>query len=179
MRLLLILLLFPCALCAQAEMELLRAGNPIANGATDSIDSTGTSPFNITWTIRNDGVGDLTVSAPVISGETNCTVTLLSAPVSPVSSGGGTTTFTLQVSPISATDFTFDVSITNDDADENPYNFTLDGDTEAPPNKKSGGGGGGDGGCSTGDSTGLFWLSACLVALAMLAIPRDKRLGND
>lgn len=181
MRLLLILLLFPCALAAQPEMELLRSGNPIADGGTDSIDSTGTSPFNITWTIRNDGATDLTVSAPVVSGETNCTVTVLAPPTSPVSSAGGTTTFTLQVSPVTATDFSFDVSIGNDDGDENPYDFTLDGDPATPTIKSDGGGGGGSDGCSTGESPGLFWLVVCLLATLVHIRPtrRDKRLAGD
>lgn len=169
MRLLLLLLLFPCALAAQPEMTLLRAGSPIPDGGIDSIDSTGTSPFNITWTIRNDGTTDLSVSPPAISGESNCTVTVLNQPVSPVAPAG-TTTFTLQVSPVSATDFSFAVSITNDDADENPYNFELQGDTQAPSGGSSGGGGGSDEDCSTSERSGSLWL--LVVLLAVVAVRR-------
>ena len=185
MRLLILILLFPCALAAQAEMEVLRSGVTVADGGVDSIDSTGSSPFNITWTIRNDGASDLNLTGTpevVVSAETNCTVSVLAAPSTPVASGGGTTTFTLQVSPISATDFSFEVSIANDDADENPYNFTLDGDTEAPSSNSGGGGGGGNDNCSTSDSSGWLWLAIlCTIGVVLhkRSVCSDTRRIDD
>lgn len=168
MRLILIILLFPCALAAQPEMELMRSGTLIADGGTDALNNTGASPFNITWTIRNDGTSDLNVTGVSISDESNCTVTVLSAPATPVASGGMTTTFTLQVSPIAAAEFSFVVSIANDDGDESPYNFTFSGHTSTPSNK-GGGGGGGSSGCSTEESgSALLILALCGVVLALL-----------
>ena len=179
MRLLLLILLFPCALAAQPEMELLRSGAPIADGGTDSLDNTGSSPFNITWTIRNDGTTDLDLNGTpeiVVSAETNCSVNVLTPPTTPVAPAGGTTTFTLQVSPVSATEFSFEVSIANNDADENPYTFTFDGDTRAPSSGGGGGGGSGGGDCSTSEGTGPFWLlllCGVLVVLHNRSTPRD------
>ncbi|MBZ0135257.1 MAG: hypothetical protein K8I27_02650 [Planctomycetes bacterium] len=168
MRLLMLILLFPCALAAQPEMQLLRSGAAIADEGTDAINNTGSSPFNITWTIRNDGTSDLSVTGITISAETNCTVTVLSPPATPVAGSGMTTTFTLQVSPIASAEFSFVVGIPNDDADENPYNFTFNGHTSTP-SSKGGGSGGGDSGCSTDESHSVFVILALFgLALALL-----------
>ncbi|MCA8936109.1 MAG: hypothetical protein KDB68_07870 [Planctomycetes bacterium] len=174
-------------LLAQAEMDLLRGGTSIADGGIDAISNTGTSPFNLTYTVRNDGTSDLNLTLPVvISGEVNCTVSQLSAPTTPVASGGGETTFTLQVTPTSASGFTFELSITNDDADENPYNITFNGNSGIP--SPSSGGGGGNDDCSTGETTGLnllCWLLLLLPAILGRAFlhkrptRRDLRRAHD
>lgn len=181
------ILLIACCFClcgsgfAQAEMNLLRSGMPIADGATDSISYTGTSPFNVTYTIANDGTTDLNLTLPVtFSNQTNCTVSQLSPPSTPVTSGGGTTTFTLQVSPTSATGFSFDLSIINDDTDENPYNITFSGSTGPPTSSSSGGGG--DSGCSSGETQGrdlLVWLGLLALAVAALRVARDSSRAVD
>jgi hypothetical protein len=175
-RLLIALLLFASPLAAQAEMDVQRAGVSIADGGNDSVTNTGTSPFNLTYTIRNDGTTDLNLTGTpevAISAETNCTVSVISAPVTPVTASG-TTTFILQVSPQSAANFSFALSIANDDADENPYDFTFNASPAAP---KSGGGGDGGktGGCSTGECGGGRLMFA---ALLLLGICLARRLAD-
>ena len=157
------------AALAQPEMDLLRNSVSIADGGTDDISNPGYAPFNLTYTIANDGTSVLNLTSMpevAISNETNCSVTVLSAPSVSIASGGGTTTFTLQVSPTSATGFSFDLSIDNNDTDENPYNITFNG---GPSTSSGSGGGGGKGGCSTDDSQGLHLL--CWLVLLALLVP--------
>ena len=83
-----------------------------------------------TFTIRNYGGSDLILSGTPkvsISGSSDFTVT--SQPATPVASLG-TTTFTIQFNPvdiIAPTSRTAVVSIANNDSDENPYTFTIQG----------------------------------------------------
>lgn len=181
MRLLALLLpcLFACVLTAQPEIDVLRGAVSIADGGADTISNTGISPFNISYTIRNDGVTDLMLTGMpevAVSGETNCTVSLLLAPVSPVAPGGGTTTFTLQVTPQSAATFSFEVSIASDDADENPYNYTFTGYTSVPAAPSGDGGGDGDD-CSTRGAPGFGLLVPVgLLALALAALRLRRRV---
>jgi hypothetical protein len=171
--------LFACALSAQAEIEVLRGAVSIADGGADTISNTGTSPFNISYTIRNDGAADLTLTGMpevAVSGESNCTVSLLVAPVSPVAPGGGTTSFTLQVSPLSAATFSFEVSIASDDADETPYDYTFTGYTSLPAATAGDSEGGGDD-CSTrgAPGSGLLVLAG-LLASALAAFRNLRRV---
>lgn len=172
--------LFACVLTAQPEIDVLRGAVSIADGGADTISNTGTSPFNISYTIRNDGVSDLNLTSMPevsVSGESNCTVVLLLSPVSPVASGGGTTSFTLQVTPLSAAAFSFDVSIPNDDADENPYDFTFTGYPSLPPSPSGGGGNDGGDDCSTRGAPGHGMLMlAGLLALACATLRLRRRI---
>lgn len=186
MRIVLLALLFALPLAAQPDMQLLRGTTELANGGEDNLNNTGFAPFNITYTIRNDGTTDLDLTGlPLlaITDEDNCTVTILQDPATPVAAAASTT-FRLQVSPISATAFSFNVSIASNDTLQNPYTFTLEGNTS----KSSGSGGGGGSAsndCSTSARDGMPWLIV-LLALCWLArratgarsgfsTPRDAR----
>lgn len=161
------------ALAAQPEMDVQRAGVSIADGATDTVSNPGTSPFNLYYTINNDGTTDLTLTSMpevVISGEVNCTVVVLAAPISPVAAAGSTS-FTLQVTPLSSTDFEFDITIANDDGNENPYNIHFDAKPVSPPSK-SGSSKKAGGNCSTNErevSAGWLVLLAGLLCLKALS----------
>jgi hypothetical protein len=83
-----------------------------------------------TFTIRNYGGSNLVLSGTPrvsISGSPNFTIT--SQPATPINSLG-TTTFTVQFNPndiIAPTTRTAIVTIANNDSDENPYTFTVQG----------------------------------------------------
>jgi hypothetical protein len=77
-----------------------------------------------TFTIQNTGTADLSVGTVTVTGTD---FSLLTPPSSPVASGGGTTTFTVRFTPGSEGLKTGTVSIANDDSDENPYNFDIQG----------------------------------------------------
>ncbi|WP_420004416.1 beta strand repeat-containing protein [Arenibacterium sp. LLYu02] len=111
------------------------SGNSVSDGGSDALGvlASGTAR-TLTYTIANSGSGDLTVATATSSNLTNVTVNSIGAPGSTtVSSGGGTTTFSVQFTPSAAGTFSFDLSFVNDDSDENPFNFTVSGTaTEVP-----------------------------------------------
>ena len=83
-----------------------------------------------TFTIVNVGTVALNLSGtPVVSlsGAHASEFSVTQQPSSPVSSGGGTTTFQITFSPTAAGVRQASVSIANDDADENPYTFAIQG----------------------------------------------------
>ncbi|MCP4439018.1 MAG: choice-of-anchor D domain-containing protein, partial [Aureispira sp.] len=90
-----------------------------------------------TFTITNSGTGDLALTGGtvvVIGGTHASDFTVTQQATSPVTSGGGTTTFIIQFDPSAAGLRSATVSIANDDADENPYNFSIQGNgTTATP----------------------------------------------
>jgi hypothetical protein len=88
-----------------------------------------------TFTIQNTGTGNLnlTDTSPYVT-VTGADFTLITPyPTTPVASGGGTTTFTVRFTPGTAGLKTGTVSIANDDSDENPYNFDIQGTGTASP----------------------------------------------
>jgi hypothetical protein len=96
-------------------------------GSTDI--ATGT--VDHTFTIRNTGSGDLSLTGSptkVVLGGTNAAdFSVAAQPTSPVASGGGTKTFVVRFDPSAVGVRTATISIANDDADENPYNFSIQG----------------------------------------------------
>jgi len=83
-----------------------------------------------TFTIENSGTADLNLTDTPkvqISGIHAGDFTVTSQPSSPVLSGGGTTTFEITFDPTAIGLRSAEVSIANDDSDENPYNFTIQG----------------------------------------------------
>mgnify|MGYP001303736095 CR=1 FL=1 len=177
MRLLLLtcLLSLSSALAAQAEIAVWRGSATITSGSTETVQYTGISPFNLTYTVTNLGTSDLLPSGVVISDEENCSITILVDVPSPVVNGSPAT-FTIQVAPVSSGAFSFTLSIANNDADENPFSWTFDGHTAKPSSGGGGDGGGGD--CSTGSQPHTLWPLALFFALLAL-VGRNRRRAHD
>jgi len=126
------------------EVDVQGKGVSIVNGdstpsAADDTDfgSAGiaTGAVDHTFTICNAGAArlSLTGSPRVVMGGAHASdfrVTL--QPTSPVASGGGTAMFTVRFNPSALGVRAATISITNDDADENPYTFSIQG-TGMPP----------------------------------------------
>jgi len=153
---------------------VLRNGNPITNGGTDTLPA---NTLNLTYTIHNNGSLDLDLTgAPIVanSSEANCTVTLTQPGSATVAANGGTVTFTVVVTANSTGNFSFELSIPNSDATATPYQFTVEGSTTAP---SSGGGSSGSGG--SGCLVGIGTSPLLTILLAMLAAaataPRRRR----
>ena len=89
-----------------------------------------------TFTIENNGNGALTLtgSSPyvVLSGPGAADFSVTSIPGSSVSSGGGTTTFDILFDPSNTGTSFATLSIANDDTDEDPYNFAIQGTGTVP-----------------------------------------------
>jgi hypothetical protein len=121
---------------AGPEMNVKGNGVAIADGdttpsTTDDTDFGAISSGTVshTFTIENTGSGTLNLTGTpkvAISGANATDFTVTVQPTSPVSSGN-TTTFTIQFAPGAAGTRTATVSIANDDADENPYDFSIRG----------------------------------------------------
>ena len=97
----------------------------IADGATDA--SFGNAlvsgeTIDKTYTIRNTGIGNLTLGTVTASGDFSITA----QPAATVASEGQTT-FTVRFDPTVEGVRSGTVSFANNDADENPYNFNVSG----------------------------------------------------
>ena len=87
-----------------------------------------------TFTITNSGSAELKLTGTprvAVGGTHAADFTLTSDAGTPVAPGGGTTTFTITFDPSAAGLRTATISIANDDADENPYDFIIQGTGEA------------------------------------------------
>ncbi|MEP1186630.1 MAG: choice-of-anchor D domain-containing protein [Roseibium sp.] len=126
------------ALAAPTSPEIsvsANIGGAVADGGTNAQGSqTAGSAVTVTYTVTNSGTGDLTIATATSSSPSNVTVNSIGAPGSTtVTNGGGTTTFAVQYTPTLAGAFSFDLSFVNDDADENPFNFTVSGTATGTP----------------------------------------------
>ncbi|MBI1182643.1 choice-of-anchor D domain-containing protein, partial [bacterium] len=108
------------------EMDLYQGSNAVADGGTFSFGSVyvGNSK-TISFTIYNSsGTTNLSVTTPIsVTGDYACT----SQPASSVASSNGTSTFNIRFTPTTTGTRTGSFSITNNDANENPYNISLTG----------------------------------------------------
>jgi hypothetical protein len=128
---------------AAPEMSVEGNGNEIADGdITPSLDDytdfgeadTAIGSVVRTFTIINSGSAtlNLTGSSPfvAISGEHASDFSVTSIPSSSIAAGGGTTTFQITFDPSATGIRNAEISIDNDDSDENPYNFSIMGTGE-------------------------------------------------
>ncbi len=120
------------------EMSVYGNGIVISDG--DSVPSTtdhtnfGSTPVadgsvSRTFTIYNTGNGDLNFGdSPkvVVSGTHASDFSITAQPMSPIAPSGSTT-FTVVFDPSAGGVRTASISITNDDPNENPYNFSIQG----------------------------------------------------
>lgn len=156
------------------EMDVTRAG-ALASGGTDALGSATVGVATaLTYTIANSGNQVLNLSLPVsISNLVNCTATVTTAPGATVAASASTTLI-IEVTPVAAGAFSFDVSIANDDADENPYTWTASGTSTV----SAGGGGkkkGDDEKCSTSESSTSLLMLAGIMALCAVGLRQRRR----
>lgn len=120
----------------EPEMSVLREDTTILDGTSYSfgsteIDTTAEAEF----VIHNSGTTDLVLDGTPkveISGTDTSFFNVSIQPSSPVAAGGETS-FTVQFSPTVTESKSATLSISNNDADENPYNFEISGwGTTAP-----------------------------------------------
>ena len=125
------------------DPEIVVAGNGVVvpDGSTVTVVSNNTDFGSLdllagavsrTFVITNEGTADLTLSPPTISGVAASDFTLVVQPASPVVPGG-TTSFEISFDPSAIGVRDALISIVNDDADENPYNFNIRGTGTTEP----------------------------------------------
>ncbi len=124
------------------EMNVQGNGENIPDGNTaislidftdfGDIEATGAVSVTHEFTIQNLGSTDLTLDNPspyiVITGST-ADFTLVINPTTPIAAAGSTT-FSITYDPTTAGTHTATVSIANNDTDENPYTFLIQGKGE-------------------------------------------------
>ncbi|WP_052467157.1 choice-of-anchor D domain-containing protein [Psychroserpens damuponensis] len=117
------------------EINIRGNGNTITDGDTTpaAIDDTDFGLINIfaetnvnTFTIQNTGTSSLTVGTITISGAHAGDFTITSSPAATVAASGNTS-FDITFDPSGAGIRTAAVSIVNNDSNENPYNFNIQG----------------------------------------------------
>ena len=112
------------------EINVVKSVGSVANGGSDSLGNMrfGT-PHYLVYYVHNTGNAPLNLTgtpAAIVSGQANCTA---SVAIQPVSTIGVSTASSLEMTttPTAAGAFSFSVTIPNDDADENPFTFTVQG----------------------------------------------------
>lgn len=109
------------------EIAVARGATPIPIGTYDLITgATATTAASLTYTISNSGNFDLTLGSAAISGTSNCSVNIATQPAGTIASAGSSN-LVLSVTPTNAGAWSFSISLPNDDADENPYVWTVYG----------------------------------------------------
>lgn len=117
-----------------AEIDVQGNSVSIANGdlfpsTTDSTDfgdlNFGSSDTR-TFTISNSGSGSLTIGGIFISGADAADFSISSSPATDIAPGGSTT-FTVTFNPASTGAKTASISIINNDGNENPFTYSLQG----------------------------------------------------
>ncbi|MBY6162555.1 hypothetical protein KUV73_16845 [Mameliella alba] len=112
-------------------------GGAVADGGTlDQGTPDAGAQRSLVLTVANSGTSPLNLSAvPVISGETNVVVDSVTGPLATSAPVSGSTTITVLYTPgagivddpNTSIPFSFDLSLGNDDRDENPYDITVSG----------------------------------------------------
>lgn len=104
--------------------------------------STG-STLDRVFTIENTGIAastlNLTGGSPLVDISGDAAFTVLTQPISSTISGGSSLTFVVRFSPTLISTVTATISIDNDDGDENPYTFTVQGSGVLPLTEGPGG----------------------------------------
>ncbi|HNW88503.1 MAG TPA: choice-of-anchor D domain-containing protein, partial [Bacteroidales bacterium] len=120
------------------EIDIQGNGNSIVDGDDTPSTSDGSDFGNAvinsgtvdqTYTVNNTGVADLNLTGTtkvVVSGTTASEFTVTAQPGSPVAVGNSTT-FTVRFAPTATGLRTATLTIANNDANENPYNFDIQG----------------------------------------------------
>jgi hypothetical protein len=80
----------------------------------------------VTYTIQNTGTGNMNIGSVLISGANASDFIITSYPT-PTIAGGGSTTLVISFSPATLGIKTATITIINDDANENPYDFSITG----------------------------------------------------
>ncbi|MCB4798160.1 GEVED domain-containing protein [Neotamlana laminarinivorans] len=121
------------------EIDITGNGNIITDGSTttssDNFTNFGTNDIYVTtsrtYTITNNGSTDLNLTgSPIVSISGSTDFTISAQPSITTLSSGASTTFTVTFNPSVAdpnTPVSAIISIDNNDADENPYNFVIQG----------------------------------------------------
>lgn len=130
---------FNITITTAGEINLFRTtGTPIADGSSDSVGNNLAvlTPYSFSYTVENLGNGVLSLSAtpnPVlVAGTTNCEAYITHQAAGTIAASSSTG-FVLWLRPLAAGNFSADLTIPNSDADEAPYDVSVQGTAVAAP----------------------------------------------
>jgi MYXO-CTERM domain-containing protein len=168
----LIALVFGAGLAAQGqEIDVERNGDSVPSGTTvDLGDVDVRETTQVDFTIRNEGVTDLTLTGGVAVTDTDDCDATVQQPGLTTIPPGGSTTFQVSITNDGGGTFSCDISIPNDDTDEGSYQFIIQGDAEADDSKNHN-----ESECSTGTGTSGLLMFGGLAAIGAVALRRRKR----
>ncbi len=120
------------------EIEVLEGTNNVADGSTYNVGNVPTTTgLVVTFTVNNTGAADL-----LLNGATTVVATIInnldagsgvqSQPAITTIAAAGSTTFQVFLDPTIPGAFSLSISIDNNDLDENPFNFNVDGTAFTP-----------------------------------------------
>ncbi len=114
----------------QGNSTSIPDGNTLASTANNT--QFGTTQVNLpvtrTFAIQNTGTGTLAISAMNISGTNASEFTFTTPPAFPLTlAGNASQNFTVQFLPTAAGNRTAKINVNSDDADENTYDFVVEG----------------------------------------------------
>jgi hypothetical protein len=154
----------PAVALLTPEISVVRGAQNIVDGGSDSLGTVmAQTSVSQTYSIANLGLANLLIGTPVITVTSNCAAVLVTLPSATIA-GGASSTLGVQVTPTAAGAWSFGISVPNNDDNENPMNWIVDGSaqplTVSPGDLGLGGGGGG--GCGAGGAMGLLALLGSL-----------------
>ncbi|MCX7550258.1 LamG-like jellyroll fold domain-containing protein [Xanthomarina sp. F2636L] len=135
----------------QPEIDITGSGISISDGDTTPSPTDNTefgaigtgSTVDHTFTIHNTGTQPLNLTSlfplPLVGISINPAFTILTQPASNTIVPGGSETFVVRFAPLVAGTVQADISIANNDSNENPYNFRIQGTGVAPLTEGPGG----------------------------------------
>lgn len=121
---------------ATPEIDVQRpAGNSIADNGTDAQGTVNVGDQQtLVYTIENTGTATLTLTGtPTGASASNVSVDSISAPGLTTLAGGASTTFTVLYTPSAIGNFSFELDILSDDADEPTYDILVSGTAIGSP----------------------------------------------
>lgn len=113
------------------EMDVLRGSVAIADGSNDAVTNSVTGQTQtLTYSIKNSGNAVLTVGSFALSTTTNCTASVTTQPSASVAAGQSNF-LVVSVTPTAQGAWSCNISGSSNDADENPYNWTIQGTAQS------------------------------------------------
>ncbi|MFM8832856.1 MAG: choice-of-anchor D domain-containing protein, partial [Cytophagales bacterium] len=122
---------FTVTVPTQPEINIKQNNTNIASSGSYAFGNQdiGSASTSVTFTIENTGTGvlNLTSSPKVIMSGASANEFIVNQPASTAVASGATTTFSVTFSPSTTSSKTAQLSIANNDSDENPYIINLTG----------------------------------------------------
>jgi surface protein len=115
--------------CPAPEIDVQRPpGTSIWDGDDDELGIRDAGPIQLTYTIDNSaGTAPLTVTGVTASNTVNCSGFSVATPLPLNVAAGGAATLEVSFNVDGSGDFSLDMDIASNDADENPYDITISG----------------------------------------------------